>query len=61
MSCSQCKGPLPEYDSEVLTIDGDMACSVKCKKAYELERDHFFSTVINNDDLFDKWITNNER
>jgi hypothetical protein len=49
--------PLESISPIVVTIDGDMACCKQCKEQYEKQKNHFFNVIVNDDDKFNKWLT----
>ena len=49
MTCNVCGKSINEFDMYILNVDGDTACSKKCKERYLKDRDTFFSNISSDD------------
>jgi len=48
--------PLKSMDSVLATYDGDFACCQDCLTKHQAQRDHFFTSVITDDNEFEEWL-----
>ena len=55
LKCSNCGDNADVPGSQLLTPDGDFACSIKCKKEWESKRDYFLNAVIHDDAMMESW------
>ena len=55
MHCNN-KHPHDELDAQLVSIDGDFACSKQCKKMYEQQRDKFFNEIVHSESLTTSWL-----
>ena len=49
------KNALNSIDAVLVTTDGDFACCEACAREYRKQRDHFFNTIVYDEDKMKDW------
>lgn len=56
VSCNKDVDPEWDIGYELLSPDGDFACSKACADKYKQEKDHFFNVIIQDENTFLAWL-----
>lgn len=56
LRCSNCGGNADTLDAVLLNIDGDFACSKKCAREYEAEKNRFFNCIATSEQRTEDWL-----
>jgi hypothetical protein len=56
MKCAVCdKEVVDESKMVILNVDGDPACSERCRETYIQQMNHFLNDIVQDDALFAEW------